>query len=98
MIEINISHSPQNYLMDLKGHARTEMDGSPEVCAAASALAFALAEWTIVNVPAAQINYTETDGRMFLSAFGQNCAQAWAVAETGFRQLADAHPEYVKII
>ena len=98
MIEINISHSWQNYLMDLKGHARTEMDGSPEVCAAASALAFALAEWTIVNVPAAQINYTETDGRMFLSAFGQNCAQAWAVAETGFRQLADAHPEYVKII
>ena len=98
MIEINISHSPQNYLMDLKGHARTEMDGSPEVCAAASALAYALAEWTIVNVPAAQINYTETDGRMFLSAFGQNCAQAWAVAETGFRQLADAHPEYVKII
>ena len=98
MIEINISHSWQNYLMDLKGHARTEMDGSPEVCAAASALAFALAEWTIVNVPAAQINYTETDGRMFLSAFGQNCAQAWAVTETGFRQLADAHPEYVKII
>ena len=98
MIEVNISHSWQNYLMDLKGHARTEMDGSPEVCAAASALAFALAEWTIVNVPAAQINYTETDGRMFLSAFGQNCAQAWAVAETGFRQLADAHPEYVKII
>ena len=98
MIEVNISHSWQNYLMDLKGHARTEMDGSPEVCAAASALAFALAEWTIANVPAAQINYTETDGRMFLSAYGQNCAQAWAVAETGFRQLADAHPEYVKMI
>ena len=98
MIEVNISHSTQNYLMDLKGHALTEMDGSPEVCAAASALAFALAEWTVANVPAAQINYTETDGRMFLSAFGQNCAQAWAVAETGFRQLADAHPEYVKII
>ena len=98
MIEVNISHSPQNYLMDLKGHARTEMDGSPEVCAAASALAFALAEWTVANVPAAQINYTETDGRMFLSAYGQNCAQAWAVAETGFRQLADAHPEYVKMI
>ena len=98
MIEVNISHSTQSYLMDLKGHARTEMDGSPEVCAAASALAFALAEWTIVNVPAAQINYTEADGRMFLSAYGQNCAQAWAVAETGFRQLADAHPEYVKII
>ena len=98
MIEVNISHSWQNYLMDLKGHARTEMDGSPEVCAAASALAFALAEWTVANVPAAQINYTETDGRMFLSAYGQNCAQAWAVAETGFRQLADAHPEYVKMI
>ena len=98
MIEVNISHSSQNYLMDLKGHARTETDGSPEVCAAASALAFALAEWTIANVPAAQINYTETDGRMFLSAYGQNCAQAWAVTETGFRQLADAHPEYVKII
>ena len=98
MIEVNISHSTQNYLMDLKGHARTEMDGSPEVCAAASALAFALAKWTIANVPAAQINYTEADGRMFLSAYGQNCAQAWAVAETGFSQLADAHPEYVKII
>ena len=35
---------------------------------------------------------------MFLSAYGQNCAQAWAVAETGFRQLAHAHPEYVKMI
>ena len=98
MIEVNISHSWQNYLMDLKGHARTETDGSPEICAAASALAYALAEWTIANVPAAQINYTEADGRMFLSAYGQNCAQAWAVMETGFRQLAYAHPEYVKII
>ena len=33
MIEINISHSPQNYHMDLKGHARTETDGSPEMSA-----------------------------------------------------------------
>ena len=98
MIEINISHSSQNYLMDLKGHARTETDGSPEVCAATSALAYALAEWTIANVPATQINYADGDGRMYLSAYGQNCTQAWAVTEAGFRQLAEAYPEYLKII
>ena len=82
--------------LDISGHAQNGHEGSPEVCAAASALAFALAEF--LHDKDADMSCKESDGHMMLSSSGDAHRDAWGVTETGFEQLAANYPQYVKII
>ena len=82
--------------LDISGHARSGSEGSPEVCAAASALAFALAEF--LHDKDADMSCKDSDGHMMLSSSGDAHRDAWGVTETGFEQLAANYPQFVKII
>ena len=84
--------------LDISGHARSGSEGSPEVCAAASALAFALAEFLHDHDKGADMSCKDSDGHMMLSSNVDAHRDAWGVTETGFEQLAANYPQYVKII
>lgn len=92
------SNNGEHELM-LFGHA----EGSPEVCAAASAIVYALAGWVENNREhlderkQAFIDLKSGDACLLFT--GDVCADAaFQVAEIGLAQLANSYPDYISCL
>lgn len=75
--------------LEISGHAT----GSPVVCAAVSAIAYALAGYLANRDPCAVVELT--DGRAHLSAVGAD--EAFLVAYIGLKQIEMSNPDFVAV-
>ena len=103
MIDIEIGGDKGKlFYLAAAGHARTSTDGSPEVCAAVTALCFAVAEWATNHFPKKRVIQEDDDGLFVLavdtSGLTTSCEQAWEVVKTGFQQLAENYPQFVHML
>jgi uncharacterized protein YsxB (DUF464 family) len=94
MTRINYCREGELHRLSIKGHAGQAEKGRDIVCAAVSALAFALLGYLIANN--AQIDAIQADdGEIGIDCRGGD--EAFAMAVTGFTQIAEAHPQYVEL-
>lgn len=88
--------------LEVCGHAGFSRFGTDIVCAAASMLAFALAE-AVQAVPGRQPVITVGCGMCAIEAFPAHAEQArlrgmFETAAAGYRLLAERYPEYVRVM
>lgn len=98
MVNVSFYHRDREHEMIACGHAT----GSPEICAAVSAIMTALAGWIENNrdhldgKEAIFVDLQEGDTCILFT--GDDCAEAaFSVAEIGIAQLANSFPEYVSV-
>ena len=93
MIEVRFEAQDDARLLTLKGHAT----GSPAVCAAASAMVFALAGW-LKNYPAAQAQVRLKPGDGWLLCRGDETVDtALQIVLTGLAQLGASYPRHLRL-
>ena len=100
MINVNIGYAGEEYSLRMTGHAN-EGEGSPEVCAACSAIAYALAGWIDNNsehITGTEQRILEPGNFMLLVAGDAACTAVWDMAVIGLLQIEKAHSDQVKII
>ncbi len=93
MVEARFHRWEDLRLLTLRGHAT----GSPAVCAAASAMVYALAGWLRRYRPAqARARLRPGDGRLLCRGDGA-VDTAFQIALTGLAQLGAAYPDYLRL-
>lgn len=104
MVKVDIGRDENLFYLDMTGHAKNDTAGSPEVCAACSAIAYTLLGWS-VNNQFIEAGYVESDGLMHVDVdvIDKSCAVQWETAavweaiEIGLRQIAQAYPQFVSV-
>ena len=93
MVEVRFEAQEDARLLTLRGHAT----GSPAVCAAASAMVYALAGWLRHYRPAeAQVSLKSGDS--WLLCRGDDTVDtAFQIALTGLAQLGFSYPNYLRL-
>ena len=93
MIEVRFEAQDDARLLTLKGHAT----GSPAVCAAASAMVYALAGW-LKNYPPAQAQVRLKSGDGWILCRGDETVDtALQIVLTGLAQLAGSYPRHLRL-
>ena len=93
MVEVRFEAQEDARLLTLRGHAT----GSPAVCAAASAIVYALAGWLQHYRPAeAQVRLKPGDGWL-LCRGDEQVDIAFQIALTGLAQLGFSYPNYLRL-
>lgn len=95
MTSITIRECGGRWRLDAAGHAT----GSREVCAAVSAIVYALGGRLLELEEAGRARVTALrleSGEAEIEAEGEGARDAFAVAGTGFSQLAERYPEYIR--
>ena len=93
MIEVRFDIQNDARLLTLQGHA----EGSPAVCAAASAIVYALAGW-LKNYPPAQARLRLKPGDGWILCRGDETVDtALQIALTGFAQLGRSFPHHLRL-
>ena len=94
MIEVRFEARDDARLLTLQGHA----EGSPAVCAAASAMVYALAGW-LKNYPPAQAQLRLKPGDGWLLCRGDETVDtALQIVLTGLAQLGRSFPHHLRLI
>lgn len=92
MIEVRFESQEDARLLTLRGHAT----GSPAVCAAASAMVYALAGW-LKNYPPAQLQLSLKPGDGWILCRGDETVDtAFQIALTGLAQLGASYPRHLR--
>lgn len=88
-----ITFDGKNLTLSLYGHAT----GSPEVCAAISGIAGALAGWVLNHPGAEPATIRLEDGEAYIRAVRPDlrCRVAFEMAEIGLLQIARQYPEFL---
>ena len=94
MTTVYLEHEGGTFAIHARGHAT----GSPEVCAAVSALMYTLAGWLKQHPEIGGIQRLD-DGDASVVFFDRSDAAktAFELADVGFRQLAASYPEYISV-
>lgn len=101
---INIKFKPDTYTVDIDGHAETEAKGKDIVCAAISALFFALVE-SLCNskeMLTEDMEYEQEDGNGHISCkpkpeYEANVSLIYWTILNGFNIIAENYPENVSL-
>lgn len=105
MTEITCKLIDDEHVLTISGHAGFSGCGTDIVCAGVSALTYALLQ-TLINAEEAGelscLAYLVHDGVASIRArpkcgYEERIGAAWEVAVTGYRMIADAYPQNVKI-
>ena len=93
MVEVHFEGREDARLLTLRGHAT----GSPAVCAAASAMVYALAGW-LRHYRAAEARVSLRPGDSWLLCRGDEAVDvAFQIILTGLAQLAFTYPDHLRL-